>query len=345
MYTFLTRLARTLPAEKAHDLTLISLQKAGCLLPETHVGEIPVKIAHLECRNPVGLAAGFDKNAEIPHIMQNFGFGFVEVGTVTPRPQAGNPKPRMFRLPEDQAVINRLGFNNRGADYMLQRVGWLRDQHKMHIPLGINVGANKDSEDKTQDYVFGVATFAAYADYLTVNISSPNTVGLRDLQHEDHFKGLIRAVLNKRAQMNSKTPVFFKLAPDLTSKEIEMLAKAAQDLSVDGLILTNTTIKRPESLLSSHKNETGGLSGVPLRSLAQDTLEQFAKELKGQVPLIGVGGITSGRDAKARLDAGASLVQLYTGLVYKGPELVREIVEHLVQSKSGDNVKKKSQAN
>lgn len=326
-------LARLLPPEAAHRMGVRVL--ATGLVPDYSKrlsNEAAVEVAGIQFPNPVGLAAGFDKNAEIPHQAHRLGFGFVEVGTITPHPQSGNPKPRVFRLPQDRAVINRLGFNNAGADAARRRIEHYREQDLLRIPLGVNIGANKDSVDRLADYAFGAEIFAPLADYLTVNISSPNTEGLRDLQQTEVFERLIDAVFESRERSGAHPPVFFKFSPDLSGGELAGLAELAVTRQLDGLILTNTTISRPESLVSSHQSQTGGLSGEPLKSLAEQTLQKFSKFTEGKVPLIGVGGIATGADARGRLQAGASLVQLYTSLVYGGLSLPARIVRELSTS-------------
>ena len=310
-----------LDPERAHRLTIAALRTAPALAPCAK-GPLASAVAGISFPNPVGLAAGFDKDAEVPDAMLGLGFGFVEVGSITPRPQAGNPKPRLFRLTADRAVINRMGFNNGGAEAAVARLA----VRKRRGVLGINVGANKDSPDRIADYLAGIATFAPFADYLTVNVSSPNTPGLRDLQSEGELAALLSAIADART--TATPPVFLKVAPDLADGDHARIVRAAIENGIAGLIVSNTTITRPP-LHSHHAGETGGLSGAPLRDLALDQLRRFRAEAGGQLPLVGVGGIASAEDAWARIRAGANLVQLYSALVYEGPGLARRIVRGL----------------
>jgi len=280
------------------------------------------EVAGLRFPSPVGLAAGFDKDGEVPDAMLSLGFGFVEVGTLTPRPQQGNPKPRLFRLAEDQAVINRMGFNNRGQGEALARLG----RRERRGIVGVNVGANKDSSDRIADYVAGVAAMAPVADYLTVNISSPNTPGLRNLQAGGELVELLDAI--RSARLAEGPPIFLKVAPDLEPGDHDRIVRAAIDGRIDALIVANTTVSRPP-LRSRHAGQAGGLSGAPLGPLALDALRAFRNASGGRLPLIAAGGISSADDAWARITAGASLVQLYSALVYHGPGLARRIADGL----------------
>jgi len=286
-------------------------------------GALAIDVAGLGFPNPLGMAAGFDKDAEVPDQLLGLGFGFAEVGSITPRPQAGNPRPRLFRLVEDRAVINRMGFNNGGAEVARDRL--VRRAGRPGI-VGINIGANKDSEDRIADYVTMTRVMAPLASYLAVNISSPNTPGLRALQDEGALTGLLDAVIEARG--TTGPPVFLKVAPDLESADIDAIARIALDRKLGALIVSNTTISRP-ALLSANARETGGLSGAPLRDLAQQRLRDFRKATGGAIPLVGVGGIASAEDAWARIRAGASLVQLYSAMVYGGPGLPRRILRGL----------------
>ena len=300
----LYRLARPLlfrlPAETAHTMTLRTLAlwpQGGRAAPEPALAQ---RVAGIVFPNPVGLAPGFDKNGEVPDALFGLGFGFVEIGTVTPRPQAGNPRPRLFRLVEDEAVINRMGFNNDGADIVARRL-----TQRLGRPgiVGANIGANKDSPDRVADYAEMTRIMAPLATYLTVNISSPNTPGLRALQDEGALSALLDAVIAARAP--HKTPIFLKLAPDLQHSDIDAICRIALDKRLDALIVSNTTITRPDGLRSSHAGESGGLSGKPLAPLALDTLRAFRRATGGAIPLIGVGGIASAEDAWQRIRAGA----------------------------------------
>ena len=322
LYPLLRPLVFALDAERAHRLTIRALKLLPPGLPAEPDPALAVRVAGLDFPNPLGLAAGFDKDAEIFGQMLGFGFGFVEVGTVTPVPQAGNPRPRLFRLAEDRAAINRLGFNNKGQAAALARLG-RRDRRDGLV--GINIGANKDSPDRIADYAAGVRTMLGVADYLTVNISSPNTPGLRALQDEGALEDLLATVMEARG---AGPPVFLKVAPDLERGQVDAIARAAIDRGVDALIVGNTTLSRP-SLRSRHRGEAGGLSGAPLKRLALERLRDFRRAAGGEMPLIAAGGIENGVDAFERIRAGASLVQLYSALVYRGPGLVAEMAGEL----------------
>jgi len=309
-------------AEKAHRLTIRALKALPASAPR-HDPRLAVRLAGLTFPSPVGLAAGVDKDGEVPDAFLSLGFGFAEIGTLTPLPQIGNPKTRLFRLPEDRAVINRMGFNNGGQAAALAR---LAKRPRKGI-VGVNVGANKDATDRIADYETGVRAMAPVADYLTINISSPNTPGLRALQEAAALDELLSRALDARGEAGP--PVFLKVAPDLAPADIDAIAKVVVDRKVDALIVSNTTIERP-NLRSAHAGETGGLSGAPLKSLALERLRDFRTATGGAIPLIAAGGIASGADAYARIRAGASLVQLYTALVYEGPLLARRIARELV---------------
>ena len=313
--------------ERAHRLTIAMLKRKP--LGTRFMGGGPVDdpvlastVGGLHFANPVGLAAGVDKNAEVPLAFLDLGFGFAEVGTLTPRPQAGNPRPRIFRLKEDRAIINRLGFNNQGQAAAADR---LKLYARRPGPIGINIGANKDSPDRIADYAAGAAAMCPYADYLTINISSPNTPGLRALQDKGMLEALLAAVIENNAH---QCPVFLKVAPDLEPGDVEDIAEVAMAGGIAALIVSNTTISRP-ALRSRHAGESGGLSGAPLAALATRRLADFRRVCGGALPLIAVGGIASGADAYARIRAGASLVQLYSALIYEGPDLGRRIAAEL----------------
>jgi len=316
-----------LDPEAAHGLTLSALRLGlgGGSGPVTSA-RLKVQAFGLDFPNPVGLAAGADKNADVPDAMLALGFGFVEAGTVTPRPQAGNPRPRIFRLVEDQALVNRLGFNNAGLAAARER---LIARVKRPGIVGINVGANKDSTDRIADYVMALEALAPFARYVTVNISSPNTPGLRGLQNRDELEQLLARVTAARDALPERKPVLLKVAPDLDAGAIESIAMIALDSGIDGLIVSNTTVARPEHLRSAHRGEQGGLSGAPLFPASTAVLKTFARHLAGRLPLVGVGGIMSAADAYAKIRAGATLVQAYTGMVYGGPGFARRIAEGL----------------
>jgi dihydroorotate dehydrogenase len=320
------RLARPalfmLDAERAHGLAIATLKLRGSNGAPPAAGLLASEVAGLTFPNPLGMAAGFDKDGEVPDALLAVGFGFAEVGSITPLPQGGNSKPRLFRLAEDGAVINRMGFNNRGAE---AAVGLLSPRERRGI-VGINIGANKDSADRVADYATMARTMAPLASYLAVNVSSPNTPGLRALQDESALAALLDAVLDARG--SDGPPVFLKVAPDLEPADIDAIARIALDKRLGALIVSNTTISRP-ALRSRHAGETGGLSGAPLRDLAQQRLRDFRKATGGALPLIGVGGISSAEDAWARIRAGASLVQLYSAMVYEGPGIAGRIVRGL----------------
>ncbi len=318
----------TLDPERAHGVAIAAL-KLGIVPTAGGLDEpaLRTSVWGLGFPNPLGLAAGFDKNAEIADALLKRGFGFVEIGTVTPRPQAGNPKPRLFRLAEDEAVINRLGFNGDGLAAVRTR---LAARAKTNGIVGANIGRNRDSTDEIADYVQGVATLGPLADYLVINVSSPNTPGLRDLQARTRLADLLHPVLAARdAIAPVPPPLLVKVAPDLNETEIRDIAEVALAARVDGIIATNTTVERPATLRSAWKDETGGLSGRPLFARATRVLHELYAATGGKLPLVGVGGIFSGGDALAKIKAGASLVQLYTAFVFRGPNVAREIAREL----------------
>lgn len=324
LYSLFRPLVQALDAEQAHRLTIAALKHAPVLGRPEADPILASDVAGLHFPNPVGLAAGFDKDAEVPGQMLGFGFGFVEVGTLTPLPQTGNPRPRLFRLPEDRAVINRMGFNNGGQAEALTRLQRLQ---RRAGPVGVNIGANKESADRIADYATGARAMAGVADYLTVNISSPNTPGLRALQSASALKELLHGVMGA---LEEPKPVFLKVAPDLEHDEIDAIARVALDGGVAALIVSNTTVSRPP-LRSAHAQETGGLSGAPLAALARERLRDFRSATGGALPLISAGGIDSADEAYARIRDGASLVQLYSALVYEGPGLARRIARGLAE--------------
>lgn len=322
-----------LEPEAAHRATVRMM--ASPFAPHFHVKSDPLlatKVAGITFPNPLGLAAGFDKNAEAPDALLRLGFGFVEVGAVTPRPQPGNERPRVFRLREDGAVINRYGFNNEGLERIAARLR--RCKHRGVI--GVNLGANKDSDDRIEDFVRGIRGLEGLVDFYTVNISSPNTPGLRSLQDKSALIELLSRVIMARDALKIKAPVFLKVAPDLADADKDDIVAAAVEERVDALIVSNTTIARPPGLKSPFAAEKGGLSGRPLFAPSTELLREFYQALKGRMPLVGVGGISSVDEAYAKIRAGASLVQLYTALIYRGPALVAEIVEKLPERLRAD---------
>lgn len=354
LYSLVRPLLFRLDAETAHGVAIKALKLMPSGGPRSFSPALATRLAGIDFPNPVGMAAGFDKDAEVPDALLGVGFGFAEVGSITPLPQDGNPKPRLFRLKEDRAVINRMGFNNRGAQAALHRLAARRapstalgtgPSAKLRTGvLGINIGANKDSADRVADYATMARLMAPLASYIAVNISSPNTPGLRALQDESALTGLLDAVIAARGEAcgddcppRSDTaaspqlagpPIFLKVAPDLEAADIDAIARIALDRGLGALIVSNTTISRPP-LASRHAGESGGLSGEPLRDLAQQRLRDFRSATGGALPLVGVGGIATAEDAWARIRAGASLVQLYSAMVYEGPGIARAICKGL----------------
>ena len=317
---FLSRL----DAEAAHGLALRAL-KSG-LMPGDRRPDAPslaVKVWGRTLANPIGLAAGFDKNAEVPDALLDLGFGLVEIGSVTPRPQEGNPRPRLFRLAEDRGVINRMGFPGQGLEAARSRLA-IRPRRGF---VGVNVGANKDSTDRAADYVACSVALAPYADYLVCNVSSPNTPGLRNLQGRAQLSDLLKRVQDAIAA--KPVPLVVKIAPDATDDDLDDIVAVCRNLRMDGIIVGNTTLSRPATLRSARRGEAGGLSGAPLTALSTDVLRRTAQRAEGQCPLIGCGGVGSGADAYAKIRAGATLVQLYSAMVYEGPPLIRRIKDEL----------------
>ncbi|MFJ2991725.1 quinone-dependent dihydroorotate dehydrogenase [Pandoraea sp. NPDC087047] len=335
LYPLARRALFCLDAEQAHHLTLATLRGAASLGLSGLVGqplpEDPRTVMGIRFPNPVGLAAGLDKDGSCIDGLAALGFGFVEVGTVTPRPQSGNPKPRIFRLPQAEAIINRMGFNNGGVEQFLQNVQSARYKG----PLGLNIGKNADTpiERAVDDYLICLEKVYPYATYVTVNISSPNTKNLRQLQGGDELDALLGKLKDKQRALSDRhgkyVPIALKIAPDLDDEQIKVIAGTLTRHGFDGVIATNTTLSREAVAGLPYANETGGLSGRPVFDASNRVIRALATELGGALPIIGVGGILSGADAQAKLDAGASLVQVYSGLIYRGPELVRECVQAL----------------
>ena len=322
-----------LSPERSHELTLLGL-KLGLAGSDTAPDDpsLTTSAMGMVFSNPVGLAAGFDKNAQVPLAMLRLGLGFVECGTVTPLPQPGNPRPRIFRLTEDQAVINRLGFNNGGVGVTKARLAQLPRAGGV---IGANIGANKEAPDPLSDYEIGLQVLYPHADYFTANISSPNTPGLRDLQARDSLELLLNKLVDVRASFvkggSARKPLILKIAPDLDQKALEDIAEVVLASGIDGIIISNTTIARPDGIHGSHVGEGGGLSGTPLFEPSTEVLRQMRKLTKGQITLIGAGGVHDGASAYAKIRAGASLVQLYTALIYQGPPLIRRIKDELCE--------------
>ena len=340
MYGLLRPLLFGLDAERAHVLGLRGLdavQRAGLgALLGARPRPFPTRLLGLEFPNPVGLAAGLDKNGAHIDALFGLGFGFVEIGTITPRPQPGNPAPRMFRLPRHKALINRLGFNNEGVDALVRNVERARGRKG---PLGINIGKNKDTanEDAERDYLHCLERVYPLADYITVNISSPNTAGLRELQEEQALRRLVSVLREAQERLGARhgrrVPMLVKIAPDLSDEDVHACARVLGDLQVDGVIATNTTVSRISVQEDPLSRETGGLSGEPLMNKSTAVLRMLRTRLPEAIPLVGVGGILSGADAVKKMAAGASLVQVYTGLIYRGPELIGECVEAIRRRK------------
>jgi dihydroorotate dehydrogenase len=313
------------PPETAHRAAIRAIAAYPFFTPPNADPRLQVEAFGLTFPNPLGLAAGFDKSAEAVDGLRRIGFGFVEIGTLTPKPQAGNPKPRLFRLKADAAIVNRMGFNNDGYAAAVARLGRTRRPGV----LGINIGPNKDSHDRVADYVAGIQAFAPYADYLTINISSPNTPGLRDLHGRGEFDDLAAAVLAARDRVSPRRPTLVKISPDLDANQLEDVLAVALKRRVDGLIVSNTSVCRPATLVSAAARETGGLSGRPIFDLSTRLVARCYLRCGGALPIIGVGGVDSPEAALAKIEAGASLTQIYTGFIYRGPSLVREILHGL----------------
>ena len=336
MYKLLQKLLFLIPPETAHHLTLSSLatlNKLGILKrikPQSNQKEI--EVMGIKFPNKIGFAAGLDKNGEYIQALSNLGFGFIEIGTVTPRPQEGNPAPRLFRLPKANAIINRMGFNNKGVAYLTDQVVKARKTGFDGV-IGINIGKNFDTavEDATEDYLKGMRAAYDYADYITINISSPNTPGLRTLQYGEELDKLLSAIKAEQLKLQTDhdkyVPIAVKVAPDLEADEIKGIAVALLENKIDCLIATNTTLSRDAVVGMKHGEEAGGLSGEPVREMSTEVIKQFHAVLKDQVPIIGVGGIASAQDAQDKLDAGAVLVQVYSGLIYEGPALVKNLLK------------------
>ena len=330
MFSILRPFLFSLDPETAHDLAIKSLKFN--YLPSKMFEVEDEQILNTELLgknfpNPIGLAAGFDKSAEVYNSLLRFGFGFVEVGTVTPLKQFGNSKPRIFRLEEDGALINRLGFNNDGIEIIKKRI---KSEKKKGV-LGINIGPNKNTKDQKNDFCLGLKNFFDIADYITINISSPNTEGLRDFHDQEKLKDLLLALNKIKNENKINIPLLLKISPDIVDNRISEIADVAIKNDISGIILTNTTNSNRDKLMNNFKKEEGGLSGKPLQQISTDMIKKFYKQLNGKIPIIGVGGVNSGKSAYEKITTGASLLQLYTGLVYKGPLLVKNIKKELIQ--------------
>jgi dihydroorotate dehydrogenase len=346
LFSLAAPMLKALPPEAAHRATLTALRLGlGPMAADADDPILAVTLWGRSFANPIGLAAGFDKDAEVVDPMLRLGFGFVEIGSVTPRAQPGNPRPRAFRLPQQQALINRYGFNNRGHAAAAARLEARRVNGAAAPGLvGVNVGRNKDSQDPDSDYAAGIRAFARLADYLVVNISSPNTPGLRAMQSREPLQRLLAAATAARDDGTARPPLLVKIAPDLSPEDLEDVAEVVLAAGIDGLIVSNTTIARPAGLPPDLATEPGGLSGRPLMVPSTAVLRRMAKLLAGRLPLVGVGGVASGADAYAKIRAGASLVQLYTALAYRGPDLVGAIKRDLAGRLRADGFRSVAEA-
>ena len=341
MFSVLRPFLFKLDPETTHDLAIKSLKFN--YLPRKMFEVEDEQILNIELLgknfpNPIGLAAGFDKSGEVYNSLLKFGFGFIEIGTVTPLKQFGNPKPRIFRLEDDSALINRLGFNNDGIEIIKNRI---KSEKKKGV-VGINIGPNKNTKDQKNDFCLGLKNFFDIADYITVNISSPNTEGLRDFHDRGKLEDLLLALNKIKSENKINIPLLLKISPDIKDHQISEIAATAIKNDISGIILTNTTNSNKDKLISDFKKEEGGLSGEPLQQISTNMIKKFYKQLNGKIPIIGVGGVNSGKSAYEKIIAGASLLQLYTGLVYKGPSIVKDIKKELIQilkAEGLDNIK------
>ena len=341
MDKILINLLRQFNPETAHNISIKLLKHAPILLNAYKDKSLELDIAGLKFTNPIGMAAGFDKNAEVFNSLAKIGFGFVECGTVTPKPQFGNPKPRVFRYIEEEAIINRLGFNNKGVNNFLSNIS---NRNNFYSPLGINIGPNKDSNNFVDDYVNLINHVHDYADYITINISSPNTENLRKLQNKNELEELIRSVVSSIKDKDKQKPIFIKINPDENVESYKDIIDLVSKYSISGLVISNTSIQRNSNLTNEMQNETGGLSGKPLFNQANKILESIYRETQGSIILIGVGGVSSGHDAYQKIKLGASLVQLYSAFAFQGPSLINRINKELVQLVKKDGFNSISEA-
>ena len=341
MFSILRPFLFKLDPELAHDLAIKSLKfnyLPNKMFEIKDEQMLNIKLLGLNFSNPIGLAAGFDKSAEAYNSLLKFGFGFIEVGTVTPLKQFGNSKPRIFRLENDNAMINRLGFNNDGIEIVKNRI----QQEKKNGIVGINIGPNKDTKEQKEDFCIGLKNFMQLADYITINISSPNTEGLRDFHNQEKLNDLLKSLNKIKNEEKKNIPILLKISPDISDNHISEIVTIAIENSISALILTNTTNANRDNLTSDSKNEEGGLSGEPLQELSTKMIKKFYKKISGKIPIIGVGGVNSGKSAYEKITAGASLLQLYTGFVYKGPAIVKNIKQELIEilkNKGFSNIK------
>ena len=338
MFSLLKPFIFKIDPEMAHDLAIKSLKYN--FLPEDiftveNESILETKIFDTKIKNPIGLAAGFDKSAEVYNSLFKFGFGFIEVGTVTPKQQYGNPKPRVFRLENDRALINRLGFNNDGLEKVSERL----QKNPPTDFLGINIGPNKDSENKINDYLKCIKEVFNYANYITINISSPNTPGLRDFHDKKTLQNLLKNITEFTKKNNIKKPLILKVSPDIADSEIGHIIELMKRFNISGVIISNTTDKNRENLIGKYKDESGGLSGEPLTKISNNLIKKFYKEIKGEILIIGVGGVNSGMTAYERLKSGANLLQLYTGMIYEGPGIVKKIKSELIDILEKEKIK------
>jgi len=343
MFSILRPYIFSLEPEAAHDLAIKSLKVN--FLPKSFFyvqGEemLETHLFNKKFKNPIGLAAGFDKSAEVYNSLFKLGFGFVEVGTITPKKQLGNPKPRIFRLEKDQALINRLGFNNHGSEIIAQRIS----QNKPRGILGINIGPNKETKNKSDDFYHCLSRLYSLADYITINISSPNTEGLRNFHEENSMTKLLERLNKLKKDKKINKPLVIKLSPDINEKDISNTVEIINKYKIDGIIISNTTDQNREDLLDDNKNEVGGLSGQPIKNISTNLIKKFYKETKNKIKIIGVGGIDSGNSAFEKIAAGADIIQLYTGMVYKGPGVVKEIKKELISILKNKKIKNISEA-
>ena len=343
MFSFLRPYIFSLDPEAAHDLAIKSL-KAN-ILPKSFFnveGEelLETDLFNLKLPNPIGLAAGFDKSAEVYNSLFKFGFGFIEVGTVTPKRQLGNPKPRIFRLEKDQALINRLGFNNHGSEVISKRIS----NNRPDGILGINIGPNKDTKNKEDDYFTCLTKLAIYSNYITINISSPNTEGLRNFHDQSEMEKLLVGLNKIKKDKKLDQPIAIKLSPDIDDGDVSGIVELIKRYSIQGIIISNTTDSNRDNLSDVKKNEVGGLSGQPLKDISTNLIKKFYKDTKGKIKIIGVGGVDSGQSAFEKITAGADAVQLYTGMVYKGPGIVKDIKKELISILKKENFENISQA-
>ena len=341
-------LLRLFPPEIAHKLT-IQILKSNLILNRIKNDEfnaLKQTIFGIDFKNPLGLAAGFDKNAEVIKSMLAYGFGFIEVGTITPKSQKGNQKPRIFRLLEDEAIINHLGFNNDGTEKIIKNLKSFYESNNFGGVVGINIGKNKSSQNYIDDYLYCIEKLSSYGNYITINISSPNTPGLRDLQLRGRIEVLVKKIQNKQNEIKqlNKKPIFIKISPDLEDEQLRDIALMSLANNVSGLIISNSTLRRPKSLISSYKNELGGLSGKPIFLDSTLILKKMYSLTNGQIHLIGVGGVSNGHECYEKIKSGASLVQLYTALVFHGPKIINKIIKELNEIILTDGYKNISEA-